>query len=141
MLVLRQIVNNMAPTHHIFETIGPGNRPDGRWAFSADGRSAFQRRDAINPIDGTARLSPTGYVGPEDSPEHLAREFDERRAEAGRLNPQPVDMLLEHDRHYSGKKINKKRGRVGRVVQTGIWAAAVCYVVGVLGEVLSVGGA
>lgn len=81
------------------------------------------KRHDMNPIDGTTRLSPTGYVGVEDVGQ-LEREFQERRMAARK-------MAREQE---EGRR-SRKRGAGGGVVKTAIWAAAGCYVVGVLGEV------
>jgi hypothetical protein len=114
-------------------------------------------KPAVNPIDGTARLSPTGYIGvgvPETQDE-ADREFADRRAAAVRMGgrEEGVEASVEKARvgAVSGEKGFGKRGRrggagagggsgsgsgLGKVVRTAIWAGAACYVVGVLGEVV-----
>ncbi|KAF1838293.1 hypothetical protein BDW02DRAFT_489502 [Decorospora gaudefroyi] len=88
-------------------------------------------RSTMNPIDGTTRLSPTGYVGPEESQEQLEKEFDERRQAAGHLNKRDDG---QRKREAQGER---KGGRGASVAKSAIWAAAMCYVVGVFGEIAS----
>jgi hypothetical protein len=83
----------------------------------------------VNPIDGTARLSPTGYVGPEESAEHLERECEERRQAAGRFKGK--------DSERDEKPRKERRWGGAGVVKTAIWVAGVCYVAGVMGEIAS----
>jgi hypothetical protein len=132
MLILRDAIDTNSSTH-TFETITPRS-----------GLEDFHRenyRDTMNPIDGTARLSPTGYVGPEESPEQLEKEFDERRHAAGQLSSrlsmkeeESAARSWEEHREKKWKKA-KRTGGAGRVIRTAIWAAALCYVVGVGGEI------
>jgi hypothetical protein len=137
MLVLRDALDNGASTRS-FETV---HSP------SSDVFKEFTRPlgNSVNPIDGTARLSPTGYVGPEESPEQLEKEFQERRQAAGRFmgNGEP----MRHFRYDKGKlspglisprdkdRSERRGGRTGGVLKTAIWAAGICYVVGVVGEI------
>ncbi|KAH9868998.1 hypothetical protein J1614_008075 [Plenodomus biglobosus] len=96
------------------------------------------RRD-VNPIDGTARLSPTGYVGPEESREQLAKEFEERRQAAEKVTGAEATFGSKHQllkEHQKAPK-EKRGGGASSVVKTAIWAAATCYVFGVIGEILS----
>ncbi|KAH7064017.1 hypothetical protein BKA63DRAFT_428124 [Paraphoma chrysanthemicola] len=116
-LVLRDALDTTASTRP-FETVSASTSEPSY----AEGRT-------VNPIDGTARLSPTGYVGPEESAEHLEREFDERRQAAGRFNGKE----REHDEK---PKKERRRGGAG-VVKTAIWVTGVCYVAGVVGEIAS----
>ncbi|KAH8729018.1 hypothetical protein GQ44DRAFT_701444 [Phaeosphaeriaceae sp. PMI808] len=88
-------------------------------------------RRAVNPIDGTARLSPTGYVGPDESPEQLEREFEERRQAAESLNSR--EKLDEEKRPEEPKR--RRRGGAGSVLKTAIWVGGICYIVGVMGEI------
>ncbi|EUC48617.1 hypothetical protein COCMIDRAFT_86749 [Bipolaris oryzae ATCC 44560] len=97
----------------------------------------IQRAGTVNPIDGTTRLSPTGYVGPEENREQLEKEFEERRRAAERV---VLGAGAEGEESVKGSASGaekKKKGRGAGVVKTAIWAAAVCYVVGVLGEVVA----
>jgi hypothetical protein len=136
MLVLRDSLDDGASTRS-FETV---HSP------SSDVLKEFTRseRKSVNPIDGTARLSPTGYVGPEESPEQLEKEFQERRQAAGRFKGREDTMT--HFRHSQGKfspglvssrdtAKRERKGRTGGVVKTAIWVAGICYVVGVVGEI------
>tara|TARA_R110002003_G_scaffold64_12_gene6079 strand:- start:35518 stop:38844 length:3327 start_codon:yes stop_codon:yes gene_type:complete len=116
-LVLRDAIDSTASASP-FETI---NAPNSETSY-AEGRT-------VNPIDGTARLSPTGYVGPEESAEHLEREFEERRQAAGRFKGK------DSERDEKPRK-ERKWGGAG-VVKTAIWVAGVCYVAGVMGEIAS----
>ncbi|KAF5845323.1 hypothetical protein GGP41_002932 [Bipolaris sorokiniana] len=95
-----------------------------------------QRAGTVNPIDGTTRLSPTGYVGPEENREQLEKEFEERRRAAERV---VLGSGADPEESAKGSTAGstKKKGRGAGVVKTAIWAAAVCYVVGVLGEVVA----
>jgi hypothetical protein len=139
MLILRQAVNTMADNDLLekFDTQPNSCRTGGPVSQSI----FLPPRNPMNPIDGTARLSPTGYAGPEDSPEQLAKEFNERRAAARNMRPRGLNEVIKQHAAIQRKKEKHKKGGVVRVVQTGIWAAAVCYVFGVLGEVVAVGGA
>lgn len=129
MLVLRDALPTSSTTTSPFETITTGPTPE-------DSSPSHH----INPIDGTARLSPTGYVGPEESAEQLEKDFDERRHAAGRVlsakEQERVDRAMEKMSGQTKKyRKERRRGAVGRVVRTAIWAAALCYVVGVMGEI------
>ncbi|KAF1960797.1 hypothetical protein CC80DRAFT_590136 [Byssothecium circinans] len=108
----------------------------------------------INPIDGTTRLSPTGFVGTNSL--DLEREFDERRSaasehhgkfsgrqgyDAGRRAVEDKDGEKERGsrwaREQGGKEEKKgKRIGVGGVAKTAIVAGAWCYVVGVVAELV-----
>lgn len=125
-LVLRDAIDSTASTRP-FETIrtSSANTPE-QPDFS---------RDNVNPIDGTTRLSPTGYVGPEESAEQLEKEFQERRQAAARMN---VKENTREEPREEGKK-EKNRG-AGGVAKTAIWVAGMCYVAGVIGEIAT-GGA
>lgn len=90
--------------------------------------------DRVNPIDGTTRLSPTGYVGPEESAEQLEREFKERRDVAGKIMDDWQPRNTQAGREQA--KASRRRTRAG-VIKTVVWVAGGCYVVGVLGEVLT----
>ncbi|KAF1935870.1 hypothetical protein EJ02DRAFT_506827 [Clathrospora elynae] len=92
-------------------------------------------RVTVNPIDGTTRLSPTGYVGPEESREQLEKEFDERREAAGKLSSKEQERYEQSPEKDKSRIKGRKRVGAGSVVKTAIWAAAVCYVVGVVGEI------
>lgn len=85
--------------------------------------------DQMNPIDGTPRLSPTGYIGVEQSREQLEQDFDERRQAAAATNTTRSAL----SKQSTGNRI--PRGSVGSVLKTAIWAGAVCYVVGVTAEI------
>jgi hypothetical protein len=91
----------------------------------------------INPIDGTARLSPTGFVG--DGLD-LERDFDERRKAAGEYHGRRHQESLDGDRRWKSKdkseRKDKSKGGVGGVMKTAIVAGATCYVVGVAAELV-----
>lgn len=132
MLVLRDSLDGQSATR-AFETVSTPS-PSASEAYTAPGDL---ERKSVNPIDGTARLSPTGYVGPEESQEELEKEFQERRQAAGQFNEVEDVQRAQNDyqaRNRRGRTENR-RGTVGGVVKTAIWAAAVCYVVGVFGEI------
>ncbi|KAF2824351.1 hypothetical protein CC86DRAFT_447220 [Ophiobolus disseminans] len=123
-LVLRDALDSSASTRG-FATVGvPHNQ-------------GYVHDRNVNPIDGTARLSPTGYVGPEESAEQLEKEFEERRRLAGKVMDKEAAPGLE-EAIKQQRKQGRKKARAG-VVKTAIWVAGVCYVVGVAGEVF--GGA
>lgn len=132
MLVLRDSLDDQASTR-AFETITASSPP------SPDAYNALwePERKGVNPIDGTARLSPTGYVGPEESQEQLESEFQERRQAAGHFNSVGNMRRTQKEREEGqrSREKEKRRGGAGGVVKTAIWAAAVCYVVGVFGEI------
>ncbi|KAF1926405.1 uncharacterized protein M421DRAFT_422739 [Didymella exigua CBS 183.55] len=88
----------------------------------------------VNPIDGTTRLSPTGYSGVEHSREQVDRDFEERRQAAATTEA----ARSKRSKHQTRDEelLKKKRGGVGGVFKTAIWASAVCYIVGVTAEVL-----
>ncbi|KAF1843486.1 uncharacterized protein K460DRAFT_368389 [Cucurbitaria berberidis CBS 394.84] len=127
MLVLRDALDDSSSTR-AFETVGsPSSSP------TVSDSLEFGKTQ-VNPIDGTARLSPTGYVGPEESQEQLEKEFEDRREAASKLRSS------KENSHHGFSQDNKetkgrKRGGAGGVAKTAIWAAAVCYVVGVFGEI------
>ena len=125
-LVLRDAIDSTASTRP-FETI--------RTSPATTSEQPDFSRDNVNPIDGTTRLSPTGYVGPEESAEQLEKEFQERRQAAGRMN---VKENTQEEPREEGKK-EKRRG-AGGVAKTAIWVAGMCYVAGVIGEIAT-GGA
>lgn len=92
----------------------------------------------INPIDGTTRLSPTGYVG--DGLE-LEREFQERRAAAGQYHGRFAGREREKGRRRERKgEEGKGKVGVGGVMKTAIIAAAWCYVAGVVAELMKYNG-
>jgi hypothetical protein len=122
-LVLRDAIDTTASTRP-FETI--------RIAASNANDDLDASRGITNPIDGTTRLSPTGYVGPEESPEQLEKEFQQRREAASTLNGRVYEQ--QEESREEGKKA-KRKGGAGGVVKTAIWVAGMCYVVGVIGEI------
>jgi hypothetical protein len=122
-LVLRDAIDSTASTRP-FETIRTTSSP------STDDFDIG--RGSTNPIDGTTRLSPTGYVGPEESAEQLEKEFQERRQAAGKMN-EKGNKRQGQPREESKKA--KRRGGAGGVIKTAIWVAGVCYVAGVVGEI------
>jgi hypothetical protein len=106
-------------------------------ASSAPKGNLHVLRNTVNPIDGTTRLSPTGYASPEESEEQLKQEFDGRRemarAFAMRKDSKRLRTIREEHERERGK--GERRGRrAAGVIKTAIWTAAGCYVVGVLGE-------
>jgi hypothetical protein len=117
-LVLRDALSTSSPTR--FETITPKS-------------SSTEDVDmTTNPIDGTTRLSPTGYVGPEESPEQLEKEFQARRQAASSMNGNVFEQPRKQEEE--GRR-EKRKGGAGGVVKTAIWVAGMCYVVGVVGEI------
>ncbi|CAN9430577.1 unnamed protein product [Alternaria alternata] len=128
MLILRDALNPTSPTKP-FATVSTSSAMEGNTDNTVE-------RGNINPIDGTTRLSPTGYVGPEESQEQLEKEFTERRQAAERVVSTEESSNEQGPAQQETK--GKRKGRKGAgVVKTAIWAAAVCYVAGVLGEVVS----
>lgn len=128
-LVLRDIVESpcSAPT---FSTISSSS--------TAGGSESIFDHGATNPIDGTTRLSPTGYVGPEESAEQLEKEFQDRRNAADKLNW--VKETKQNQAQINAKhRKSKRKGGAGSVVKTAIWVAGMCYIAGVIGEI-STGG-
>jgi hypothetical protein len=136
MLVLRDALDDGASTRS-FETVHTSSSDVPKESVRPGPKS-------VNPIDGTARLSPTGYVGPEESPEQLEKEFQERRQAAGRFKSR--EDIMHRFRHSQGKLSpglmssrdtdkKERRGRTGGVIKTAIWVAGICYVVGVVGEI------
>ncbi|KAJ4363116.1 hypothetical protein N0V83_010236 [Neocucurbitaria cava] len=125
MLVLRDSLDNASSTRS-FETI--------RAPPSTTSTEELEtERRTVNPIDGTARLSPTGYVGPEESQEQLEKEFEERREAADRFS-RKGGKQQDYSQDQKETK-GRRKGGAGSVAKTAIWAAAVCYVVGVFGEI------
>jgi hypothetical protein len=122
-LVLRDAIDTAASTRP-FETI--------RTSASSMNDPSDTSKVAINPIDGTTRLSPTGYVGPDESPEQLEKEFQQRRDAASTLNGKVSE---QQERPREEEKKAKRKGGAGGVVKTAIWVAGMCYVVGVVGEI------
>ncbi|KAF1998775.1 hypothetical protein P154DRAFT_602619 [Amniculicola lignicola CBS 123094] len=124
-------------------------------------------KKSVNPIDGTARLSPTGYAGlPVDDlgPPSLLSSSQSRNSSQtpptdhvdqgigssesngfrerlqyesiGDENPLIASLAKENDKLRRKVKKGRSRGGVARVLIVGIWGAVVCYVVGVLGELM-----
>ncbi|CAA9961717.1 hypothetical protein PTMSG1_05094 [Pyrenophora teres f. maculata] len=130
MLILRNALNPATSTKS-FETVKSSSAME-----EAQEAENAMERDNINPIDGTTRLSPTGYVSPAESQEQLEREFAERRLAAERLSS-GEGAEQEQQQNEQKSKSRKKTRRGAGVVKTAIWAAAACYVVGVVGEIAS----
>ncbi|KAG9191828.1 hypothetical protein G6011_10562 [Alternaria panax] len=128
MLILRDALKPTSSTRS-FETVNPASAIE-------NNIDSMVKRGNINPIDGTACLSPTGYVGPEESQEQLEKEFTERRQAAERVISAEESSNEQQPTEQDTKGKKKSRKGAG-VVKTAIWAAAVCYVAGVLGEVAS----
>lgn len=95
----------------------------------------------INPVDGTTRLSPTGFVGVDDFREDIRREMAEsRRVKEQEGREEETAQSAETSSSGSDAKQDKKakrRGGVAGVFKTAIVAGAVCYIVGVGGEVVA----
>ncbi|KAJ8114297.1 hypothetical protein OPT61_g3790 [Boeremia exigua] len=123
MLVLRDALDEISSTRG-FETIGAQTSAD---------TSAEAFSSPVNPIDGTSRLSPTGYSGVEQSRDQLEKDFEERRQAAAATEAARSKKTKQQAKEEGGPK--KKGGSVGGVVKTAIWASAVCYIVGVTAEV------
>jgi hypothetical protein len=96
-------------------------------------------RDSINPIDGTTRLSPTGYVGPEESAEQLEKEFEARRRAAGCISEGYTAQQQRKDAEGIMRKGRKspRKPRAGSVVKTAIWVTGMCYIAGVVSEIVT----
>lgn len=123
MLVLRDAHDHTVSTRG-FETIET-NSPTKTVAESLN--------NLVNPVDGTSRLSPTGYSGIEQSREQLEMDFDERRQTAAATEAARHNEIEQQPRKETSKK---RKGSVGGVFKTAIWAGALCYIVGVTLEVL-----
>ncbi|EDU44258.1 hypothetical protein A1F96_00955 [Pyrenophora tritici-repentis] len=130
MLILRHALNAATSTKS-FETVNTSPAME----ETQESEISIERGN-INPIDGTTRLSPTGYVSPAESQEQLEKEFAERRLAAERLSSSE-GAEQEQQQNEQKSKSRKKGGRGAGVVKTAIWAAALCYVVGVVGEITS----
>lgn len=119
---------------------GAATRPDSLSSAAKSVRDDAKRskRD-VNPIDGTARLSPTGYVGPEESQEQFEKEFEERRQAAEKITVAQSTSDVNRQASNRSQTAPKEAGKggAGSVVKTAIWAAATCYVFGVIGEIVS----
>lgn len=124
MLVLRNALDEAASTRG-FETIGAQPSAD----VATEAVSSH-----VNPIDGTSRLSPTGYSGVEQSQEQLEKDFEERRQAAAAT--EAARSSKSKQQVGRDEVLRKRRGGVGGVVKTAIWASAVCYIVGVTAELL-----
>ncbi|KAF2623770.1 hypothetical protein BU25DRAFT_494210 [Macroventuria anomochaeta] len=123
MLILRDALDKTSSTRG-FETIS---------AQPAADTTNESFNTEVNPIDGTTRLSPTGYSGVEQSREQLERDFEERRQAAAATEAARSKKSKQQARD---EEVPKKRGGISGVVKTAIWASAVCYIVGVTAEVL-----
>ena len=116
MLVLRDAIDSTA-TVKPFETVATPSSPGNLFSFN-------HPYVGVNPIDGTTRLSPTGYVSPGDSRELTAKESKEQH-----------DLAQTMQRmHGQSQKQESRRRRAG-VFKTAIWVAGLCYVAGVVGEI------
>lgn len=125
MLVLRDSLDESSSTRG-FETIS--TQPPTEAA-------AELLSSEVNPIDGMTRLSPTGYSGVEQNREQMERDFEERRKAAAATEAVRSKWSRQQTRDEDIPR-KKKRGSVGGVFKTAIWASAVCYIVGVTAEVL-----
>ncbi|KAF2877406.1 hypothetical protein BDV95DRAFT_664122 [Massariosphaeria phaeospora] len=103
-------------------------------------REAQQKKDndwGINPVDGTARLSPTGYMGVGIPNMNMSSEelkaWEEQ--EYGKREEEMVRVYMK-DAAEKRKRREKRKGGVAGVLKTAIGAGAVCYVAGVVGELL-----
>lgn len=122
MLVLRDALDETFSTRG-FETVGTQTTAD-------VGAEPFSNK--VNPIDGTSRLSPTGYSGVEQNRDQLEKDFEERRQAAAATE---AARSKRSKQQAKDEEIPKKRGgTVGGVIKTAIWASAVCYIVGVTAE-------
>ncbi|KAJ4324048.1 hypothetical protein N0V94_001550 [Neodidymelliopsis sp. IMI 364377] len=126
MLVLRDALDDTSSTRG-FETVSAPSSPD---------PSTEPFNSEVNPIDGTTRLSPTGYSGVEESQEQLERDFEDRRQAAATAAESVRSQKSKQARDETAPQKKKKKGSVGSVVKTAIWATTACYIVGVVGEVL-----
>lgn len=84
----------------------------------------------INPVDGTTRLSPTGFVGVDDFREDIRKEMIESRRQEEKERYKEKEPAGE-------RKTEKERkpGGTASVLKTAIVATAICYVAGVGGEI------
>jgi hypothetical protein len=121
MLVLRDSLDGTSSTR-VFETLSTHPVKSGPVPVSAQ----------INPIDGTPRLSPTGYSGVEQSREQLAQDFEERRQASAAMEAASKKRGRSQSKE---ERTEKGKGSVSGVVKTAIWAGTVCYVIGVTAEV------
>ena len=121
MLVLRDALDKTSSTR-AFETLSTHPVKSDPAPVSAQ----------INPIDGTPRLSPTGYSGVEQSREQLAQDFEERRQASAAMEAASNKWSRQQPKE---ERTDKGKGGVSGVVKTAIWAGAVCYVIGVTAEV------
>ncbi|KAF2999798.1 hypothetical protein E8E13_006212 [Curvularia kusanoi] len=86
-----------------------------------------------NPIDGTPRLSPTGYSGVERTREENGAECEGRRQESAAIEGKAWN---ERSRQHSKEEVpGRGKGGVSSVLKAAIWASAACYVIGVTAEV------
>jgi hypothetical protein len=108
--------------------------PDNEAAKTKDEGEGWK---GINPIDGTARLSPTGFVGDDLN---LEKDFQERRKAAGeyhgRRSREDLDGKKKWKSEARSERKEKRKGGFGSVMKTAIVAAATCYVVGVAAELV-----
>jgi hypothetical protein len=132
-LVLRDAVDTTAATRP-FETI---RTPSQSIADEHVGSNPVRAK--VNPIDGTTRLSPTGYVGPEESAEQLEKEFQDRRRAAGYISEGYTADQQQKDAEEVMRKARKtaRKQKTGSVVKTAIWVAGMCYVAGVVSEIVT----
>jgi hypothetical protein len=127
MLVLRDALDTTSSSTKPFETVTASS--------ASRGGMYVHTRGTVNPIDGTTRLSPTGYASPEESQEQLKEDFDERREMARAIG---IKTAVDRSFKQGQERVKKeKSGRGVGLAKTAIWAAAGCYVVGVLGELAS----
>lgn len=84
----------------------------------------------INPVDGTTRLSPTGFVGVDDFREDIRQEMMELRRQREKEKHSEKESAGDEK-----PKKEKRQGGTASVLKTAIVATAVCYVAGVGGEI------
>lgn len=105
----------------------------------------WKPRNPINPIDGTTRLSPTGFVGvePDLRDEELRGQQRQEWYEKWKRENAGMGGLGERtkkDRERwkddgEGER-RKRRGGAASVFKTAIVASAGCYAIGVIGELM-----
>jgi hypothetical protein len=83
----------------------------------------------INPVDGTTRLSPTGFVGIEPD---LRDEHDATRRKY--YETWKAENERKEGRKEERQRTSKKGGTTASVFKTAILASAGCYIAGVIGE-------
>lgn len=151
LLVLLQSVSSPSSSAHSSQILSSETHNDYESDRARDQEAKEEELQPfrINPIDGTTRLSPTGFVGvdPEIMKEGLERDVDadQRQQYYETWKVENGKREREREREWEGdrgwgwrgrERDGRERRRSHGVLKTAIVAGTACYVVGVVGELM-----